>query len=58
MFFLDTDFGSKKFATKKELKEYIELFHAEKGDFDWISEIKDDKGKHYGCNWKLEVELI
>jgi len=58
MFFLDTDFGSKKFATKAELKEYIELGHAEKGGFDWISEIKDDKGKHYGCNWVLDIQAI
>lgn len=47
-----------KFKTIKELKEYIELRHAEEGGFDWISAIKDDNGKQYGCCWNLEIEQI
>ena len=58
MFFLYTDSSKKKFLTKTELEKYIENGHVEKGGFDWICEIKDDKGNYYGCNWKLEVELI
>jgi hypothetical protein len=49
---------TEKFKTIKELKEYVELGHAEEGGFDWISAIKDDKGKQYGCCWKLEIEQI
>ncbi len=44
-----------KFDTIEKLKEYIEIRHAEKGRFDWISEIKDSKGKDYGCSWSLEI---
>ncbi len=58
MFFLYTDCGEKKFVTKAELKEYIENGHAAKGGFDWISEIKDDKGNYYGCSWKMEIMAI
>lgn len=59
MFFLcDTMGHTEKFKTIKELKEYVELRHAEEGGFDWISEIKDDRGKQYGCCWKLEIEQI
>jgi hypothetical protein len=46
----------KKFAANAELKEYIEIRHAESGDSDWVSEIKDDKGNSYGCSWSLEIE--
>jgi len=53
-----SDGSKKKFATKTELENYIEIGHAEKGGFDWICEIKDDKGNCYGCSWKLEVEMI
>jgi hypothetical protein len=59
VFFLySSDSKPQKFATKAELEEYIELHHAKSGGFDWISEIKDDKGNYYGCSWKLEVEEI
>jgi len=47
-----------KFKTLDELKEYVENRHAEEGGFDWISEIKDEHGKHYGCSWSLEIEQI
>jgi hypothetical protein len=47
-----------KFDTIEELKEYIENRHAEEGGFDWISEVKDNKGNSYGCTWKLEIERI
>ena len=58
MFFLYTDCGKKKFVTKAKLEEYIENGHAEKDSFDWICEIKDDKGNYYGCNWRLDVQVI
>jgi hypothetical protein len=59
MFFLrDINDCVQNFHTRKELKEYIELRHTEKGGFDWISEIKDDKGKLYGCIWNLEIQPI
>jgi hypothetical protein len=32
--------------------------HAEEGGFDWISEIKDDEEKYYGCSWSVEIEQI
>jgi hypothetical protein len=49
---------TEKFKTVKELKEYVELRHAEEGGFDWISEIKDDEGRFYGCSWSLEIKEI
>lgn len=49
---------TEKFKAIKELKEYVELRHAEEGGFDWISEIKNDEEKRYGCCWKLEIEQI
>jgi len=55
LFLEDTDGHKMEFGTAIEAQEYIELRHAEEGGFDWISEIKDDNGKHYGCNWKLEI---
>jgi hypothetical protein len=59
MFFLYDSTGcSYKFETIAELKEFIETGHAERGGFDWISEIKDDKDNHYGCTWKVEIEEI
>lgn len=59
MFLLyDCNEYSHEFDTTLELKEYIENRHAEEGGFDWISEIKDDKGNYYGCSWKLEIEEI
>ncbi len=59
MFFLrDTMGHTERFKTIKELKEYVELRHAEEGCFDWISEIKDKKGRPYGCSWHLEIEEI
>jgi hypothetical protein len=59
MFFLyDINGNVQDFLTVRELKEYIEMRHAEKGGFDWISEIKDDEGKLYGCNWNLGIEPI
>ena len=59
MFFLhDTTEHIERFKTIDKLKEYIEIRHAEEGGFDWISEIKDDKGKSYGCNWSVEIEQV
>lgn len=59
MFLLcDTNDYLHRFATLEELKEYIETKHAEGGGFDWISEIKDEQGRNYGCSWSLEIEPI
>lgn len=59
MFFLCNTLGHiEKFKTIDELKEYIEIRHAEDGGFDWISEIKDSKGNYYGCNWSVVIEQI
>jgi len=59
MFFLkDTDGNKIEFDTATEAQEYIEVRHAESGGFDWICEIMNDKGKHFGCNWKLEIVEI
>ena len=42
MFLLyDEDDFLHKFQTMEDLKEYIEIRHAEEGGFDWISEITD-----------------
>ena len=54
----DSNESSHKFDTIQDLKEYIEIRHAEEGGFDWISEIKDSKGNCYGCSWRLEIEKI
>lgn len=56
LFLRDTTGHTERFKTLDELKEYIEIRHAEDGGFGWISEIKDGKGKYYGCSWNLEVE--
>ena len=59
MFSLETTEGNtEKFKTIDELKEFIETGFAESGCSDWISEIRDDKEKHYGCSWKLEIVEI
>lgn len=59
MFFLCDAIGRKaRFKTIDKLKDYIETRHAEEWGFDWISEIEDDKGKYYGCNWSVEIEQI
>jgi hypothetical protein len=58
LFLKDTGGNMTKFDTEFEAQECIELRHAEEGGFEWISEIKDDKGKYYGCNWKLEIVKI
>lgn len=59
MFFLrDTMNHTESFDTVEELKEYVEIRHAEEGGFDWISEIKDGRGRQYGCTWSLEIERI
>jgi len=59
MFFLcNTLSHIEKSKTIDELKEYIEIRHAEEGGFDWVSEIRDEHGKHYGCSWSLEIEQI
>ncbi|MCX5885847.1 MAG: hypothetical protein NT096_08065 [Proteobacteria bacterium] len=47
-----------KFDTIEALKEYIEIRHAEEGGFDWISEIKDNRGHYYGCSWQVEIDSI
>jgi len=54
----DTNESRIEFDTVLDLQDYIEQRHAEEGDWDWISEIKDDKGTHYGCTWKLEIGEI
>ena len=54
----DTKRYKAKFKTIDELKKYIEIRHAEEGGFDWISEIKDNNGRCYGCSWNVEIELI
>ncbi|OPY89218.1 MAG: hypothetical protein A4E71_00057 [Smithella sp. PtaU1.Bin162] len=58
--FLITDVHDqvKKFEKLEGLIEYIEFRHAEEGGFDWISEIIDDKGNHYGCTWSVKIEPI
>ena len=59
MFFLCDAIGRKaRFKTFNELKDYIETRHAEEGGFDWVSEIRDDKGNSYGCSWNVEIEQI
>lgn len=59
MFILrDDNNNSHKFKMKDDLKEYIEIRHAEEGGFEWISEIQDSKGEYYGCSWILEIEEI
>lgn len=59
MFFIHDTVGHKeKFKTMDELKKYIEIRHAEEGGFDWVSEIRDDKGNSYGCSWNVEIEQI
>ena len=59
MFFLyDTKEHKEKFKTMDELREYVEIRHAEEGGFDWVSEIRDEYWKHYGCSWSLEIEQI
>lgn len=59
MFFLCNTLGhTERFKTIDKLKEYIETSHAEESGFDWISEIKDEHGKQYGCSWSLEIEQI
>ena len=59
MLFLEDTGGQKmEFDTAIEAQEYIEVRHSEAGGFDWISEITDDKGNHYGCSWKLEIEEL
>jgi hypothetical protein len=59
MYFLrDTNDCVHQFERIEELKEYIEIRHAEKGGFDWISEIKDSKGRDYGCSWSLQIVPI
>ncbi len=54
----DSNRNSHKFDTIEDLKEYIEIRHAEEGGFEWISEIKDSRGIYYGCSWRLEIEEI
>jgi hypothetical protein len=54
----DTMGHTERFETIEDLKEYVELRHAEDGGFEWISEIKDSKGRRYGCGWSLEIEQI
>ncbi len=51
----DSNERSHKFDTMQDLKEYIEIRHAEESGFDWISEIKDRNGNYYGCSWRLEI---
>lgn len=58
LYLTDTNNFVHRFVTQKGLKEYIETRHVEAGGFDWISEIKDDKGKYYGCCWSLELMEI
>lgn len=56
MYFLrDTNGYVYQFESMEELKEYIEIRHAEAGGFDWISEVKDSEEKNYGCSWSLQI---
>jgi hypothetical protein len=59
MLFLEDTGGRKiRFKSAIEAQDYIEDRHAEEGGFDWISQITDDMGNHYGCTWKVEIEEI
>ena len=59
MFILrDIDGHYETFVKMDELMDYVETRHAEEGGWDWISEIKDGRGKQYGCSWSLEIEGI
>lgn len=59
MLFLEDAGGNKvEFDTLIEAQDYIEEEHAEESGFDWISQITDDMGNHYGCTWKVEIEEI
>jgi hypothetical protein len=58
LFLEDTSSHKIKFKSAIEAQDYIEDRHAEEGGFDWISEITDDMGNHYGCSWKVEVVEI
>jgi hypothetical protein len=54
----DSDGYVQEFQAIETLKEYIEIRHAEEGGFDWISEIKDNRGHYYGCSWQVEIDSI
>ena len=59
MFFLEDSGGHRmEFGTLIEAQDYIEERHAEEEGFDWISQITDDIGNHYGCSWKLGIVEI
>ena len=58
LFLEDSDGHRMEFDTVIEAQEYIEFRHAEEGGWDWICNITDDKDKHYGCSWKLEIVEI
>jgi hypothetical protein len=58
LFLEDTGSHRMEFSTVIEAQDYIEERHAEEGGFDWISQITDDIGNHYGCDWKVEIEEI
>jgi len=58
LFLEDSDGHRMEFSTVTEAQDYIEQRHAEEGVFDWISQITDDMGNHYGCTWKVEIEEI
>ena len=59
MLFLEDTSGNRiEFGTTIEAQEYIEVRNAEEGGWDWISQITDDMGNRYGCNWKVKIEGI
>jgi len=59
MLFLEDSGGHRiEFSTAIEAQDYIEERHAEEGGFDWICQITDDAGNHYGCSWKVALDEI
>jgi len=59
MFLLyETNGDIHRFDSVEEIREYIEMRHAQEGGFEWVSQIRDEHGKHYGCSWSLRVEKI
>ena len=52
---VDADGEAFQFQGVENLKEYIEQRHAEEGGFTWISEITDDEGHEYGCQWDVKI---
>lgn len=59
MFLLyDTNGDIYRFDSVEEIREYIEMRHAQEDGFEWISQIRDENEKHYGCSWSVRIEKI